>query len=294
MIECSKDKSINVTYIEAPIDKVWWAVSTPEGNNSYLTYEATTSGSSSQPKVGDKLKLCYGDIVNHTEITKCEYQKLFSLKDAYESIAPDGTADFFHVETEFLLEQEGAFVKLTITVSGFEEDTYGQWFRECLEMGWRRSLMNLKSVLELGMDLRNELFSYPRLGVVNCTVDEEISQKTGANYRQGNYLLEVFPNSPAAEAGLKKGDVILSFDEKPTNTYADFVRVISTYYNKPSTVTISFLRDKKKSTVKTKLSTEDVFTGLVELEGTTLEEVKEKREILAKQRSASGSLWSEK
>jgi predicted metalloprotease with PDZ domain len=159
-------------------------------------------------------------------------------------------------------------------------------------MGWRRSLMNLKSVLELGMDLRAEMFSYPRLGVVNCTVNEEQSKETGVPIGQGNYLMEVFPNSPAHAAGLQKGDVVVSFDGVPTPNYAEFVRVISAYYAKATDVKVQYVRNGEQKETAAKLSLDEAFTGRVELEGTSFEDVRKKRETFAKQRSASGSLWT--
>jgi hypothetical protein len=291
MIDCAKDRTINITYLEAPIERVWWSIATPEGNNSYLTYTADTTGSPSKPKVGDQFTLCYGDITNHPVVTQCEELNTFTLSDSYQSIAPNGEIDYFDVTTKFLLERKAGLIKLTLEVVGFSDDAHGQWFRECLEMGWRRSLMNLKSVLELGMDLRAEMFSYPRIGVVNCTVNEEQSEKTGVLVEHGNYLMEVFPNSPAELAGLKRGDVIVSFENTPTPNYREFVRVISTYYAKNDPVRIGYVRSGKRHEVTVRLSLEDTFTGLVDLEGTSFDKVKMKREELAKQRSASGSLW---
>ncbi|MBU8772120.1 PDZ domain-containing protein [Cytobacillus oceanisediminis] len=289
-----KDSSVNTTFIESSLEKVWWSIATPEGMNSYLTYTAETTGSVEEPKVGDEYTLCYGDIINNSKVVECEPLKKFTILDSYESIAPDGSVDKFYVKTKFQLEEVGNFVKIQLIVVGFEEDTHGQWFRECLEMGWRRSLMNLKSVLELGMDLRTEMFSYPRLGIVNCTVNEEQSIDSKVPAGEGNFLLEVFPNSPAFEAGLRKGDVIVALDGVETPTYKEFVKVISSYYLKETDVSISYHREGQEFTTIAKLSIEDIFTGLVELEGTSFDEVKTKREKLARQRSASGSLWGNK
>ncbi|MFD7524214.1 PDZ domain-containing protein [Paenibacillus chitinolyticus] len=294
MIPCSLDRTINVTYLEAPLVEVWRSIATPEGMNTYLTYTAEKTGSSKDIRVGDVYTLCYGDILNHPVVTECRYGEVFAVRDRYESIAPDGRSDRFDVQTRFTLAQEGAFVKLTLEVTGFEPDTYGQWFRECLEMGWRRSLMNLKSVVELGMDLRAELFSYPRLGVVNCTVNADQSAETGVAEGEGNYLMEVFPNSPAAAAGLRKGDVIVSFDETPTPNYSEFVRVISSYHHKKERIRIGYIRDGARKETPALLSVEETFTGLVDVETETYDDIRRKRETLARQRSASGSLWKQK
>lgn len=294
MIPCPKDRTINVTFLEAPIDEVWHAIATTEGTNSYLTDKAETTGLPTNPRAGDKYTLYYGDITNRTLVTQCEPLQVFSLSDSYESMNPDGSIQPFLVKTHFTLQQEEEFVKLTLEVTGFSQDTFGQWFRECLEMGWRRSLMNLKSVLELGMDLRTKLFSYPRLGVTNCTVNEEQSVKTGVPTARGNYLLEVFPNSPADFGGLKQGDVIIAFDGKEVLNYREFVRTLSSYDSKPGQVTVSYLRNGEKSDTVINLSIDNMFTGQIDLTQTDHEQEQQRRKLLSSERSASGDIWKVK
>ncbi|SDZ37790.1 PDZ domain-containing protein [Bacillus sp. 166amftsu] len=287
-----ENKAINEIYFDAPIQEVWWSISTIKGTNTYLTYTAQTDGLEDTPKVGDIYTLNYGDIINKSKIMVCEPEKDFVLSDNYESISPDGSVDIFRVSTHFHLEEVDSKVKLTLEVSGFINDTYGLWFRECIEMGWRRSLLNLKSVLELGLDLRTELFSYPRLGVLNCTVNKEQCFETGVSEGQGNYLLEVFPNSPAEKCGLQRGDVILEIDKKPVKNYEEFVKIISTFYGDKRPAEINYCRNNQKYTTLVSLSLEDYFTGL-NLEGDTFESIREKRERISKQRSAAGSIWKE-
>ncbi len=294
MIECPADRSVNVTYLEAPLEKVWWSVATPSGSNSYLTFYGTTSGIDGEPKAGDRYSLNYGDINNETTIVFCDPPKRISLSDRYESMDPDGQMRTYRVQTSYLLEREGAFTKLTLTVAGFEPTTHGQWFRECLEMGWRRSLMNLKSVLELGLDLRTEMFSFPRMGVVNCTINGQQSKETSVPVGEGNYLMDVFPHSPADDAGLRKGDVLISIGGQPVRNYREFVRTVSSYYGKKAQPPVEYVRDGKKQTTSVLFSIEDTFTGLVDIEHTPLEEIQKKREQLARQRSASGQMWKEK
>ncbi|WP_128895448.1 PDZ domain-containing protein [Longirhabdus pacifica] len=293
MITCPNDRSLNITYLEAPIEQVWWSVATPSGSNSYLTFYGTTTGIDGEPKVGDMYHYNYGDINNVTTVKVCEPYALMTLADEYESMDPDGQMRKYIVQTTYRLEAAGEFTKLELEVKGFEDNTHGQWFRECLEMGWRRSLMNLKSVLELGLDLRTEMFSFPRMGVVNCTVNQEQSKQTGTAEAAGNYLMEVFPNSPADQAGLQKGDVILSIGGKPVNNYREFVRVVSSYYGKQASEEVVYIRNGTQQQSTIVFSIDDTFTGLVDIEDTPLEEVRKKREELARQRSASGAMWKE-
>ena len=52
----------------------------------------------------------------------------------------------------------------------------------------------------------------PWLGVLSQTVDHEIGKTLGMEYPRGVIVREIHPASPAGEAGLHIGDVILSFD----------------------------------------------------------------------------------
>ncbi|MCK6259455.1 PDZ domain-containing protein [Fictibacillus sp. KIGAM418] len=282
------------TYLEAPIEQVWWSVSTPEGMNTFLTYKSESSGDASSPKVGDRFFLNYGDIENEQIVLEYVENQAFKVFDSYKSISPDGSVQEFKVVTRTTLEQlDETFVKLTLSVNGFSIDTFGQWFKECMKFGWQRSMMSLKSVLELGMDLRTPLFSYPRLGILNCTINEEQRVSTGCQ-AEGNYLLEVFPNSPASQAGLKNGDVLLSIGDKETRNYEEFVKTISSYGDKLDNVPIKYFREGQVRTAVVNFSLEEMFTGLVNTENETFSDIKEKREMLAKQRSSSDSLWTGK
>ncbi|WP_246070539.1 PDZ domain-containing protein [Paenibacillus kobensis] len=286
-----KDRSINIIYLESSIEDVWRAVVLPEGSNSYLTNQVITTGDPQQPKAGDQYTLYYGDIVNRAAVDYCEENHLFRLKDRYESMTPEGIMELFEVTTSYYFESEGEFTKLTLEVVGYKNDTYGQWFRECLEMGWRRSLHNLKSVLELGLDLRIELFSFPRMGIINCTVNSEQSVETGIGIAEGNYLLTVFPGSPADEAGLLRGDVILALDNERVPDYRAFVRKISTYYSKKDPVQIAYVRDGCEHNAMIDLTIDRMFTGLIEGNDQAHEEERERRQRIASERSASGRMW---
>jgi len=53
------------------------------------------------------------------------------------------------------------------------------------------------------------------LGVEAQPVTPEIAKSVGLSKPQGSIIVRVLPGSPAAKAGLKQGDVILAFDNKP-------------------------------------------------------------------------------
>lgn len=55
------------------------------------------------------------------------------------------------------------------------------------------------------------------LGVAIQPVSQELAKQFGVETRKGAVVADVQPKTPAAEAGLKSGDVIVAYDGKPVN-----------------------------------------------------------------------------
>lgn len=279
MISHDLKHTVNIIHIEAPIESVWWSIATMSGSNSYLSDSATSTGDPENPQPGDQFHFFYGDIVNDSVCVSAKKPHSLVLKDKYQSMLPDGTIIPYDLETTFTLEEEGPFVKLTVEVVGYGESEYDLWIRECMETGWRRSLLNLKIVLEVGLDLRNELFGYPRIGITNTGHSHFYAEKTKMKAGTGNYLLECFPGGPAYEAGLRKGDVILEICGIKVDQYMSLVKALSMQYKKKEYVSVLYARDGELFETSVKLSYEDRFTGLIEPVSTneSLEQVRMKR-----------------
>jgi serine protease Do len=86
-----------------------------------------------------------------------------------------------------------------------------------------------------------------RLGVQTETLTPQLADYFGV--KDGGVLVSsVTPESAAAKAGLKAGDVITSIDGGRVRDYDDLLRELR---DKSGEVTIGIVRDKKESTVKT-------------------------------------------
>ncbi len=100
------------------------------------------------------------------------------------------------------------------------------------------------------------------LGVTIQDVDRNLAESFGLERPRGALVVQVGDGTPAADAGLKEGDVILSFDGKEIRSSGELPHVVGLIA--PGTrVPVEVLRDKKRRTLKVEvggLDAEDSFT----------------------------------
>ena len=92
----------------------------------------------------------------------------------------------------------------------------------------------------------------PWLGVSLYTVDRLVALMNDLSVQEGVLVLEVSSNSPAEAAGLRKGDVIIQFDEKKTISTDDLLQAILAS-EVGQTVEITFVRGDKTSKTSAQL-----------------------------------------
>ncbi len=90
------------------------------------------------------------------------------------------------------------------------------------------------------------------LGVMIQTLTPELAKNFGMEGRKGVLIGDVSPDTPAARAGLKQGDVIVQFDGKPAEEVLSFRSHVAS--TKPgSEVQIVVMREGKEITVTVKI-----------------------------------------
>lgn len=89
------------------------------------------------------------------------------------------------------------------------------------------------------------------LGVKLQTMTEDLAAASGLQKVKGAFVLIVMKNSPAEQAGLKSGDIILSFDGKEIESSTLPPLVAATPIGK--TIEISFYRDGTEQNAKVKI-----------------------------------------
>ncbi|SCC44098.1 serine endoprotease DegQ [Kosakonia oryziphila] len=90
------------------------------------------------------------------------------------------------------------------------------------------------------------------LGIKGTEMSADIAKAFNLNVQRGAFVSEVLPNSGSAKAGIKSGDVIVSLNGKPLNSFAELRSRIAT--TEPgATVKLGLLRDGKPLDVEVTL-----------------------------------------
>ncbi|CNE61371.1 serine endoprotease DegP [Yersinia bercovieri] len=106
---------------------------------------------------------------------------------------------------------------------------------------------NLTSqMVEFGQVKRGEL------GIMGTELNSELAKAMNVDTQKGAFISQVVPKSAAAKAGIKAGDVIVSMNGKPINSFAGFRAEIGTL-PVGSKMTLGLLRDGKPVNVEVTL-----------------------------------------
>jgi len=94
------------------------------------------------------------------------------------------------------------------------------------------------------------------LGVTIQTVDRELADTLGLEQAQGALVASVMPDSPAAEAGLEPGDVILALDGDGVEGSRDLARHVA-MVTPGSRTKVRIIRDGEQKTLEATLETQN-------------------------------------
>ena len=97
---------------------------------------------------------------------------------------------------------------------------------------------------------------HPYIGCQLQTVNAYNAQRAHLGVNQGAYIVSVVPGSPAEEAGLKKGDVIIGIDDQQINA-ADSLILAVRSHKIGDTIEVTYMDGRDKKTCKLVLGSDE-------------------------------------
>lgn len=101
--------------------------------------------------------------------------------------------------------------------------------------------------------IENGLYKHPWIGVSGNDVTYEIAQDRGLSRVRGYIIKDIFPDSPAEEAGLREDDIILGIEDKEVMDIEDILSYIELEKSPGDTVSFDVLRDGNRITINLEL-----------------------------------------
>jgi len=94
---------------------------------------------------------------------------------------------------------------------------------------------------------------YPFIGVQAEYLYPQTALSTGLPDVRGQYIADVIPNTPASEAGLRRGDIITAIDGNRIGDESTFIRLLRSY-DPGDNVTFTILRNNRTSEIEVTLA----------------------------------------
>ena len=113
--------------------------------------------------------------------------------------------------------------------------------------------------IDVAMDVAEQLKKYGKvtrsyLGVQLQDIDRNLAESYKLSKPEGALIAEVSPNSPASQAGLKSGDVILKYNGTAISRTAELINYLNRSVPQQK-IQLEVLRDDKRQTIQAVLGT---------------------------------------
>ena len=142
-----------------------------------------------------------------------------------------------------LVDAEGRLIGINTAIESSSEGNEGIGFAVPINLA--RHVVN--RLIQGGKVIRGYL------GVAPRDIDPGLAQSFNLSSENGALINDVEPNSPAEKAGIKSGDVITSFNDKPINSANDLLFAVADC-SPGQEVSLTYVRDGKEHIIKVALT----------------------------------------
>ena len=201
-------------------------------------------------KLGDKKGLLISSVVDDSPADDA------GLKEEDVILTLDGKQVELADEFSKLVRKAGAGTKVKLTVfrNGKSKDFE-------IELGRRKSA---NSFSWAQADPEHDVMFFgdkPKLGIEYHDLDEKaLAAYFKVEHRSGVLILKITKNSPAENAGLQPGDVIVAIDDEKINDGDDLIETLADYEGGDA-IAIAVVRHGKKTTIKAELAENSLHSG---------------------------------
>jgi uncharacterized protein YndB with AHSA1/START domain len=228
--------------INAPVSQVYEAFSTATGLSEWLCDFARTGKPCSSGFVFLRWNSGYHASGVYTDVEE----------NRRVGFTWHGLGEPHPTEVVVSLKKENGTTTVTLEHKGIGTGDDWEKKTEDIKAGWETGLKNLQSVLESGIDPR--IYSIPLMGIlVSDEVNPEMAERKGFHVDYGVLLAGVVQGMGAEEAGLRKGDIMVSlggYEVKNLRTLSSAVE----HHKAGDVVEVIISRGDQKITLDMRLS----------------------------------------
>ena len=134
------------------------------------------------------------------------------------------------------------------------------------------------------------------LGVMIQKITPELEKSFGLSQSEGALVGDVIPDGPAAKGGIKRGDVIINFNNQPVSDMEDLPKIVAAT-NPGSAVNVEVIRDGARKilqvTIEVLKDSQELVVAKVDLLGLQVQDITEELAESLKLRGVEGVLVSD-
>ncbi|MBQ9691369.1 MAG: trypsin-like peptidase domain-containing protein [Eggerthellaceae bacterium] len=149
-----------------------------------------------------------------------------------------------------LVNQKGELIGINSMISSYSGSSSGVGFAIPIDYAYSIA----QSIME------GKTPTHAQLGVSLQSIDSYMMNEYGLNDNSGAYVAEVYENTAADEAGMKRGDVIIKIDGSAIESPEDVQSAVRSY--SPGTeIVVTVIRDENERDIKVTLKSDEQKIG---------------------------------